>query len=56
MPAALDLYGGGELRSETHFGVSDCGLSSDIVLWAVYVSEEVEGPLQQMFRGCKLGD
>lgn len=31
MPAALDLYGGGELRSETHFGVSDCGLSSDIV-------------------------
>lgn len=34
MPVALDLYAGGELRSETHFGVSDWVFSSDIALGA----------------------
>lgn len=32
MPPAFDLYGGGDLSSKTHLGVSDCALSSDMAL------------------------
>lgn len=32
MPPDFDLYGGGDLSSETHLGVSDCVLSSDMAL------------------------
>lgn len=31
MPLALDLYGGGDFRSNTHRGGFDCVLSSDMV-------------------------
>lgn len=32
MPLALDLNGGGEFSSETHFGLSCTSVSSDIVV------------------------